>query len=120
MENFVFYISLPILFTDILPIAYVLRCHHKTFELMAQINIGMQQAITPEVTLRGTQDTGSLGGKYTMESTVLQNTVVHQPAISDQNSVALMMSYAKTHTTLDEKNDTIEQGVVGMANTSDE
>ena len=33
--NFVFYISLPVLFTDILPIAYVLRCHHKTFERMA-------------------------------------------------------------------------------------
>ena len=41
LENFVFYISLPILFTDILPIAYVLRCHHKTFELRAQINIVM-------------------------------------------------------------------------------
>ena len=40
--------------------------------------------------------------------------------MSDQNSVALMMSYAKTHTTLDDKNDTIEQGIVGMANTSDE
>ena len=77
IENFVFYISLPILFTDILPIAYVLRCHHKTFELMAQINIGMQQAITPEVTLRGTHDTGSLGGKYTTDNTVLQNTIVH-------------------------------------------
>ena len=44
---------------------------------MAQINIGMQQAITPEVTLRGTHDTGSLGGKYTMDNTVLQNTIVH-------------------------------------------
>ena len=44
---------------------------------MAQINIGMQQAITPEVTLRGTQDTGSLGGKYTTDNTVLQNTIVH-------------------------------------------
>ena len=27
----------------------------------------MQQAITPEVTLRETHDTGSLGGKYTMD-----------------------------------------------------
>ena len=87
---------------------------------MAQINIGMQQTITPEVTLRGTQDTGSLGLKYTTENTVLQNTVAFQPPMSDQNSVALMMSYAKTHTTLDDKNDTIEQGIVGMANTSDE
>ena len=76
-EYFVFYISLPILFTDILPIAYVLRCHHKTFELMAQINIGMQQAITPEVTLRATHDTGSLGYKNTTDNTVLQNTIVH-------------------------------------------
>ena len=63
----------------------------------------------------------SVGGKLTHDNTILQNTLTHHPAMSDQNSVALMMSYAKSNTTLDVKNETIEHGVApNMANTSDE
>ena len=43
-----------------------------------------------------------------------------QPAMSDAQSVALMMSYAKTHTTFDEKNETIEKGGTLIANSYDE
>ena len=46
--------------------------------------------------------------------------MTHQPPMSDAQSVALMMSYAKTHTTLDEKNETIEKGGSVIANSYDE
>ena len=34
-DTYVFFVIAPICLTDIAPIAYVLYCHHTTFELMA-------------------------------------------------------------------------------------
>ena len=40
-DTYIFVMLVPVCFTDIAPIAYVLHCHHTTFETMAAINIGM-------------------------------------------------------------------------------
>lgn len=82
--TYIFAIQLPICITDIAPIAYVIYCHHKTFELMAQISIGMQNSINQkgmDTTMTRTQDKSVLAGTQTTES--IQPTLI-APAPSEQ------------------------------------